>query len=96
MRVEGRRRYVVSDQFGVEDLRRIQAKIMLRFLRKHPPWIPYKKALAHPMVRKLGRERIRRAMLRSLWSHVADPVFRRRALKRRTTRFGPARGLALS
>jgi len=91
MRVEGRRRYVVSDQFGVEDLRRIQAKIMLRFLRKHPPWIPYKKALAHPMVRKLGRERIRRAMLRSLWGHVADPVFRRRALKRLTKRFRPAR-----
>ncbi len=87
MRVEGRRRYVVSDDYGVEDLRRIQARIMLRFLRKHPPWVPYRKALAHPMVEKLGRERFRRAMLRSLWTHVADPNFRRRALKRLGKRF---------
>ena len=86
-RVEGRRRYVVSDQFGVEDLRRIQARIMLSFLRKHPPWIPYRKALAHPMVEKLGRERIRRAMLHSLWNHVADPNFRRRALRKLAKRF---------
>ncbi|MBM4017968.1 MAG: radical SAM protein [Planctomycetes bacterium] len=87
-RVEGRRRYVVSDRFGVEDLRRIQARIMLRFLRKHPPWIPYRKALAHPMVLKLGRERLRRAMLHSLWNHVADPNFRRRALRKLAKRFG--------
>jgi len=88
MRLEGRRRYVVSDQFGVEDLRRIQARIMMRFFRKHPPWIPYFKALAHPMVRKIGRERVRRAMLRSLWNHVADPRFRKRALKKIAKRFG--------
>jgi len=87
MKVVGRRRYVVSDQFGVEDLRRIQARIMMRFLRKHPPWIPYQKALAHPMVRKIGRERLRRAMLRSLWNHVADATFRRRALKKLAKRF---------
>jgi radical SAM superfamily enzyme YgiQ (UPF0313 family) len=87
-RVEGRRRYVVSDQFGIDDLRRIQARIMLKFFRKHPPWIPYRKALAHPMVEKLGRERIRRAMLRSLWNHVADANFRRRALKKLAKRFG--------
>ena len=72
-RVEGRRRYVVSDQFGVEDLRKIQARIMLRFLRKHPPWIPYRKALAHPMVEKIGRERMRRAMLRSLLAPHRQP-----------------------
>ena len=87
-RVEGRRRYVVSDQFGVNDLRRIQARIMLRFLRKHPPWIPYRKALAHPMVEKLGRRRIRMAMLHSLWNHIANPNFRRRALKKLAKRFG--------
>ena len=86
-RVEGRRRYVVSDEFGVEDLRRIQARIMLRFIRKHPPWIAYQKALAHPMVEKLGRERIRRAMHRSLWNHIADSNFRRRALKKLAKRF---------
>jgi len=87
MKVVGRRRYVVSEQFGVEDLRRIQARIMMRFLRRHPPWIPYQKALAHPMVRKIGRERIRRAMLRSLWNHVADATFRKRALKKIAKRF---------
>ena len=90
MRVEGRRRYITSDAFGVEDLRHIQARIMLRFLRLHPPWIAYRKALGHPMVAQLGRERLRRAMLRSLWNHVADPHFRRRALKRLLKRFRPA------
>jgi hypothetical protein len=39
------------------------------------------------MVRKIGRERIRRAMLRSLWNHVADATFRRRALKKIAKRF---------
>jgi radical SAM superfamily enzyme YgiQ (UPF0313 family) len=87
MKVVGRRGYVVSDAYGVEDLRRIQARIMLRFLAKHPPWIPYQKALAHPMVQRIGRERIRRAMLRSLWNHVADASFRRRAVKRLGKRF---------
>jgi len=87
MKVVGRRRYVVSGAYGVEDLRRIQARIQLRFLRKHPPWIPYRKALAHPMVEKLGRERIRRAMLRSLWNHLADAGFRRRAIRRFLKRF---------
>jgi len=86
-RVEGRRRYVVSDAFGIEDLRRIQARIMLKFFRLHPPWIPYQKALAHPMVEKLGRERVRRAMLRSLWNHISDANFRRRALKKIAKRF---------
>jgi radical SAM superfamily enzyme YgiQ (UPF0313 family) len=86
-RVEGRRRYVVSDAFGVEDLRRIQARILLRFLRKHPPWIPYFKALAHPMVQKIGRERMRRAMLRSLFNHLFSPHFRRRALSKLAKRF---------
>ncbi|MFO8014207.1 MAG: B12-binding domain-containing radical SAM protein [Phycisphaerae bacterium] len=90
MKVVGRRGYVVSDSCGVEDLRRIQARIMLRFLAKHPPWIPYRKALAHPMVRKIGRERMRRAMLRSLWNHVADASFRRRAVKRLGKRFRPS------
>jgi radical SAM superfamily enzyme YgiQ (UPF0313 family) len=94
-RVEGRRRYVVSDQFGVEDLRRIQARIMLRFLRKHPPWVPYRKALAHPMVQKIGREKMRRAMLRSLLAHVADPNFRRRAIKKLAKRFTRPRPAAV-
>jgi len=40
------------------------------------------------MVRKIGRERVRRAMLRSLWNHVADPRFRKRALKKIAKRFG--------
>jgi len=87
MKVVGRRRYVVSDAYSVEDLRRIQARIMMRFLRLHPPWIPYEKALAHPMVARIGRERIRRAMLRSLWNHLADATFRRRAFKRLAKRF---------
>jgi len=87
MKVVGRRRYVVSEAYGVEDLRRIQARIMLRFLARHPPWIPYQKVLAHPMVQKIGRERIRRAMLHSLWNHLADPSFRRRALRRLAKRF---------
>jgi len=90
MKVVGRRRYVVSEAYGVEDLRRIQARIMLRFLARHPPWISYTKALAHPMVRKMGRERIRRAILRSLWNHLADPSFRRRAAKRLAKRFRPS------
>ena len=94
-RVEGRRRYVVSDQFGVEDLRRIQARIMLRFLRKHPPWIPYSKALDHPMVRKIGKERLRRAMLRSLLAHIASPHFRRRALSKLAKRFRKPRRAAV-
>jgi len=94
MRVVGRRRYVVSEAYGVEDLRRIQARIMLRFLAKHPPWIPYQKVLAHPMVRKIGRERIRRAMLRSLWNHLADPSFRRRAARRLAKRFRPSAAAA--
>ena len=87
MKVVGRRRYVVSDRYGVEDLRRIQARIMMRFLARHPPWIPYHKALAHPMVAKLGRERLRRAMLRSLWNHVSDATFGKRALKKFAKRF---------
>jgi radical SAM superfamily enzyme YgiQ (UPF0313 family) len=87
MKVVGRRRYVVSDQYGVEDLRQIQARIQLRFLRKHPPWIPYRKALAHPMVQRIGREKVRRAMLRSLWNHLADAGFRRRAIRRFLKRF---------
>ncbi len=87
MKVAGRRRYVVSDAYGVEDLRRIQAGIMLRFLRKHPPTIPYRKALSHPMVRKIGREKVRRAMLRSLWNHVSDATFRRRAVKKLVKHF---------
>ena len=94
MKVVGRRRYVVSEAYGVEDLRRIQARIMLRFLARHPPWIPYQKVLAHPMVRKIGRERIRRAMLRSLWNHLADPSFRRRAVKRLGKRFRSAAAAA--
>ena len=96
MKVVGRRRYVVSDSCGVEDLRRIQARVMLRFLRKHPPTIPYQKALAHPMVRKIGREKVRRAMLRSLWNHVADPTFGRRAVRKLVKRFRrPARAAAV-
>jgi len=96
MKVAGRRRYVVSDTYGIEDLRRIQARIMLRFLRKHPPTIPYRKALAHPMVRKIGREKVRRAMLRSLWNHVADPTFRHRAVNKLAKRFRrPARAAAV-
>jgi len=91
MRLEGRRRYVVSDRCGVEDLRRIQARIMLRFFRKHPPWLAYWKALAHPMVEKIGRERVRRAMHRSLWNHLADPRFRKRALRKLAKRFGAGR-----
>jgi len=87
MKVAGRRRYVVSDAYGVEDLRRIQAGIMLRFLRQHPPTIPYRKALSHPMVRKIGREKVRRAMLRSLWNHVSDATFRRRAVKKLVKHF---------
>jgi radical SAM superfamily enzyme YgiQ (UPF0313 family) len=88
MRLDGRRRYVVSDQFGVDDLRKIQARIMMRFFRKHPPWIAYRKALAHPMVGKIGRDKVRRAMLKSLWNHLADPKFRKRALKKIAKRFG--------
>ncbi len=96
MKVAGRRRYVVSDAYGVEDLRRIQARIMLRFLRKHPPTIPYWKTLAHPMVQKIGREKVRRAMLRSLWNHVSDATFRRRAVKKLVKRFRrPARVAAV-
>lgn len=94
MRVVGRRRYVESDAYSVEDLRRIQAKLMLRFLRLHPPWIAYRKVLAHPMVEKLGRERIRRAILRSLWNHVSDPMWRRRALRRLLKRFLPSKRAA--
>ena len=96
MKVAGRRRYVVSDSCGLEDLRRIQAGIMLRFLRQHPPTIPYRKALSHPMVRKIGREKVRRAMLRSLWNHVSDATFRRRAVKKLLKHFRrPSRAAAV-
>ena len=94
-RVEGRRRYVVSDQFGIEDLRKIQARIMLRFLRKHPPWVPYRKALSHPMVKKLGVRLVRRAMLKSLLGHLSSPTFRRRALKKLGKRFHRRRRAAV-
>jgi hypothetical protein len=40
------------------------------------------------MVGKIGRDKVRRAMLKSLWNHLADPKFRKRALKKIAKRFG--------
>ncbi|MDK1030524.1 MAG: radical SAM protein [Planctomycetia bacterium] len=86
-RIEGRRRYIVSDDYGIEDLRKIQAKIMLRFFRWNDGVRIYRKALGHPMARKLGRERLGRAILRTFYNHIADTKFRRRLFKKLGKRF---------
>jgi hypothetical protein len=46
------------------------------------------------MVVKMGPERIKRAMLRTLYNHLADPHFRRRLLKKAFGRFGRKRRAA--
>jgi radical SAM superfamily enzyme YgiQ (UPF0313 family) len=86
-RIEGRRGYVVSDEMPIERLRKIQRKIYLKFFTPAHVLRFYRKAITHPMVKKLGAERIKRAMLRTLWNHVADANFRRRALKKIFGRF---------
>jgi hypothetical protein len=86
-RIEGRRGYVVSDKIDLQKLRQIQRKIYFRFFTPAHVWHFYRKALAHPMVRKLGRGRIERAMLRSLFNHLADPRFRKRLVKKLFGRF---------
>jgi radical SAM superfamily enzyme YgiQ (UPF0313 family) len=86
-RIEGRRGYVVSDAIDLKRLRQIQRKVYLRFFTPGHLWHFYRKAMTHPMVKKMGAARIRRAMLRTLWNHLADPTFRRRAVKKLLGRF---------
>jgi radical SAM superfamily enzyme YgiQ (UPF0313 family) len=86
-RTEGRRGYVVSDKIDLKKLRQIQRKIYFRFFTPAHVVRFYRKATTHPMVLKLGAPRIKRAMLRTLWNHLADPHFRRRALKKVFGRF---------
>ncbi len=97
-RIEGRRGYVVSDEISLKRLRQIQRKIYFRFFTPGHILSFYRKAMAHPMVLELGRERVRRAILRTLWNHIADPRFRRRALKKIFGRFDkkPRRNRAAS
>ncbi|NIA22022.1 MAG: radical SAM protein [Anaerolineaceae bacterium] len=90
-RIEGRRQYVVSDAIGLRQLKQIQRKIYLRFFKPAHLWRFYRKALSHPMVLKMGRQRIRRAMLRTLYDHLADARFRRRLLKKMFGRFNKKR-----
>lgn len=90
-RTEGRRGYVVSDEMTLERLRRIQRKIYLRFFTPAHLLHFYRKATTHPMVEKLGRERVKRAIARSLFNHLADPTFRRRAVKKLLGRFGKSK-----
>ena len=87
-RVEGRRGYVVSDRVPLERLRRIQRQIYFRFFTPAHVLGFYHKALGHPMVAKIGRERVKRAMLRTLFNHLADPTFRHRAVRKLLGRFG--------
>jgi radical SAM superfamily enzyme YgiQ (UPF0313 family) len=89
--IEERRQYVVSDQIGMKKLRQIQRKIYFRFFSAAHVWHFYRKALAHPMVLKLGRSRIRNAMLRTLLGHLADPRFRKRLIKKLFGRFNKKR-----
>ena len=86
-RVEGRRGYVVSDEISLKRLRQIQRKIYFRFFTLRHILSFYRKAMSHPMVIELGRERIKRAVLRTAWNHIADPRFRRRAIKKLFGRF---------
>ena len=72
----------------LDRLRRIQRRIYLRFFTPAHVLRFYRKALTHPMVLKLGAERLKRAMLRTLWNHFADPTFRRRAIRKILGRFG--------
>lgn len=81
-RIEGRRRYVVSDQCSLYELRQIQRKIQFRFLRASGIRRIYRKAMAHPATRKIGQKRIRKAIFRSLFHHFADPKFRQRTIKK--------------
>jgi len=90
-RIEGRRQYVVSDAIGLKQLKQIQRKIYFRFFKPARIWRFYRKALSHPMVLKMGRERIRRAMLRTLYDHLADARFRKRLLKKTFGRFNKKR-----
>jgi radical SAM superfamily enzyme YgiQ (UPF0313 family) len=86
-RIEGRRHYVVSNEIGINDLRRIQRKIYFRFFRIARLRACYRKALSHPMAIKIGRERIREAILGSMRSHLIEPQWRRRLLKKALGRF---------
>ncbi len=90
-RIEGRRGYVVSDRTPLKRLRQIQRKIYFRFFTPAHVWHFYRKALNHPMVRKIGSERVKRAMLRTLYNHVADPNFRRRLFRKLLGRFDKKR-----
>lgn len=85
--IEGRRGYVVSDKIGLKKLRQIQRKIYFRFFTLPHVLRFYRKAMSHPMVLTLGRERVKRAILRTAWNHIADPRFRRRAIKKLFGRF---------
>jgi radical SAM superfamily enzyme YgiQ (UPF0313 family) len=89
--IEERRQYVVSDQIGMKKLRQIQRKIYFRFFTAAHVWHFYRKALAHPMVLKLGRAKLRNAMLRTLLGHLADPRFRKRLIKKLFGRFNKKR-----
>ncbi len=90
-RTEGRRGYVVSDQISLKRLRQIQRKIFFKFFT---PWHMvgvYRKALSHPMVVKLGRQRVQRAFVRSVFKHLTDERFRKRLVKKIFGRFDKKR-----
>ncbi|NLX58868.1 MAG: radical SAM protein [Phycisphaerae bacterium] len=89
--IEGRRHYVVSDTMDLKKMKRIQRKIYFRFFTPSHIWRFYRKALSHPMVVKMGRTRIKRAMLRTLWNHLSDTRFRRRLIKKLFGRFDSKR-----
>lgn len=81
-RVEGRRHYVVSDAISLKRLREIQRKIYFRFYSLAHIWRFYHKAVSHPMVQKIGRDRIRNAIFTALYDQVTTSKFRKRTLKK--------------
>ena len=93
-RIEGRRGYVVSDKIDLKRLREIQRKIYFRFFTPAHVLRFYRKVVTHPMVVKLGAERVKRAMARTLWNHLSDAHFRRRAVKKIFGRFSNKRKTA--
>jgi radical SAM superfamily enzyme YgiQ (UPF0313 family) len=86
-RIVGRRHYVVSDEISLYRLRQIQREILLRFCQFASIRRFYRKVMSHPMVIKIGRDKVRAALLRSVVYHLADPSWRKRSLKKAFGRF---------
>lgn len=86
-RIEGRRGYVISDQIGLNKMRQIQRRIFFRFFTPARMLYTYRKIMSHPMVVKLGKRRIQKALLLSMFKHLTDARFRKRLLRKVFGRF---------